>query len=195
MARDLEGPRGHDLSKRGLEGPAIRCPAGDCRQSPRGGRSRHRPLPGRPDDQDPCRGRCARPAHPVPDNTRALGRLPAGTRAARRAGGRRPCHRGCRLRRRSPARFHRHRTRGNGADQAEPVVQRTQTHRLDARQGAQPRRAFFNLVKRFRRIALRCQKTVASFQGFVALACAMAWLRERLKNLLIFVVIWQTWAS
>ena len=40
MARDLEGPRGRDLSKRGLEVHAIRCPAGDCRQSPRGGRSR-----------------------------------------------------------------------------------------------------------------------------------------------------------
>ena len=40
MARDLEGPRGRDLSKRGLEAHAIRCPAGDCRQSPRGGRSR-----------------------------------------------------------------------------------------------------------------------------------------------------------
>ena len=35
---------------------------------------------------------------------------------------------------------------------------------------------FFNRIKRFRRIALRCEKTVASFQGFVALACAMAWL-------------------
>ena len=35
---------------------------------------------------------------------------------------------------------------------------------------------FFNKIKRFRRIALRCEKTVASFQGFVALACAMAWL-------------------
>ncbi len=35
---------------------------------------------------------------------------------------------------------------------------------------------FFNRIKRFRRIALRCEKTVASFHGFVALACAMAWL-------------------
>jgi transposase len=35
---------------------------------------------------------------------------------------------------------------------------------------------FFNRIKRFRRIALRCEKTVASFRGFVALACAMAWL-------------------
>ena len=35
---------------------------------------------------------------------------------------------------------------------------------------------FLNRIKRFRRIALRCEKTVASFQGFVALACAMAWL-------------------
>lgn len=33
---------------------------------------------------------------------------------------------------------------------------------------------FFNKLKRFRRIALRCEKTVASFRGFVSLACAMA---------------------
>ena len=35
---------------------------------------------------------------------------------------------------------------------------------------------FFNRIKRFRRIALRCEKTVTSFRAFVALACAMAWL-------------------
>ena len=35
---------------------------------------------------------------------------------------------------------------------------------------------FFNQIKRFRRIALRCEKTIASFSGFVALACAMAWI-------------------
>jgi len=35
---------------------------------------------------------------------------------------------------------------------------------------------FFNRIKRFRRIALRCEKTVISFRAFVALACAMAWL-------------------
>ena len=35
---------------------------------------------------------------------------------------------------------------------------------------------FFNRIKRFRRIALRCEKTVAAFNGFVSLACAMAWL-------------------
>jgi transposase len=35
---------------------------------------------------------------------------------------------------------------------------------------------FFNRIKRFRRIALRCEKTVASFTSFVALACAMVWL-------------------
>lgn len=33
---------------------------------------------------------------------------------------------------------------------------------------------FFNRIKRFRRIALRCEKTVSSFRAFVALACAMA---------------------
>jgi transposase len=35
---------------------------------------------------------------------------------------------------------------------------------------------FFNRIKRFRRIALRCEKTVTSFRAFVALACAMTWL-------------------
>ena len=35
---------------------------------------------------------------------------------------------------------------------------------------------FFNRIKRFRRIALRCEKTVSSFKSFVSLACAMTWL-------------------
>ena len=35
---------------------------------------------------------------------------------------------------------------------------------------------FFNKLKRFRRIALRCEKTVSSFKAFVDLACAMAWI-------------------
>ena len=34
----------------------------------------------------------------------------------------------------------------------------------------------FNRIERVRRIALRCDKTLASFRAFVALACAMAWL-------------------
>ena len=36
--------------------------------------------------------------------------------------------------------------------------------------------SFFNKLKRFRRIALRCEKTVSSFKAFVDIACAMAWL-------------------
>jgi len=32
---------------------------------------------------------------------------------------------------------------------------------------------FFNKIKRFRRIALRCEKTASSFSAFVSLACAM----------------------
>jgi transposase len=36
---------------------------------------------------------------------------------------------------------------------------------------------FLNKLKRFRRIALRCEKTVTAFMGFVHLACAMIWLR------------------
>lgn len=36
---------------------------------------------------------------------------------------------------------------------------------------------FFNKLKRFRRIALRCEKTISAFMGFVHLACAMIWLR------------------
>jgi len=35
---------------------------------------------------------------------------------------------------------------------------------------------FFNRIKRFRRIALRCEKTVSSFRAFVSLACTMVWL-------------------
>ena len=35
---------------------------------------------------------------------------------------------------------------------------------------------FFNRIKRFRRIALRCEKTLSSFRAFVALACVMTWL-------------------
>lgn len=34
---------------------------------------------------------------------------------------------------------------------------------------------FFNRIKRFRRIALYCEKTLLSFKAFVNLACAMAW--------------------
>lgn len=36
---------------------------------------------------------------------------------------------------------------------------------------------FFNKLKRFRRIALRCEKTLSAFMGFVHLACAMIWMR------------------
>ena len=35
---------------------------------------------------------------------------------------------------------------------------------------------FLNRIKRFRRIALRCVKTVNSFKAFVDPACAMAWI-------------------
>lgn len=34
---------------------------------------------------------------------------------------------------------------------------------------------FFNKVKRFRGIASRCEKIIASFRSFVALACAITW--------------------
>ena len=34
----------------------------------------------------------------------------------------------------------------------------------------------FYKIKRFRRIALRCEKTLPAFRAFVSLACAMAWL-------------------
>ncbi|MCB8836691.1 IS5/IS1182 family transposase, partial [Aurantimonas sp. VKM B-3413] len=36
---------------------------------------------------------------------------------------------------------------------------------------------FFNKLKRFRRITLRCEKTLTAFMGFVHLACAMIWLK------------------
>ncbi len=35
---------------------------------------------------------------------------------------------------------------------------------------------FFNKIKRYRRICLRCEKTIASFRAFVIIACAMVWL-------------------
>jgi transposase len=35
---------------------------------------------------------------------------------------------------------------------------------------------FFNKIKRYRRIALRCEKTLSSFRAFVSIACAMVWL-------------------
>ena len=35
---------------------------------------------------------------------------------------------------------------------------------------------FLNRIKRFRRIALRCEKTGSSFKAFVDLAGAMAWM-------------------
>ena len=35
---------------------------------------------------------------------------------------------------------------------------------------------FFNKIKRYRRICLRCEKTLASFRAFVIIACAMVWL-------------------
>lgn len=36
---------------------------------------------------------------------------------------------------------------------------------------------FFQRIKRFRRIALRCEKTLTSFMGFVYLVSALDWLR------------------
>ena len=36
---------------------------------------------------------------------------------------------------------------------------------------------FFQRNKRFRRIALRCEKTLSSFMGFIYLACPLDWLR------------------
>jgi transposase len=36
---------------------------------------------------------------------------------------------------------------------------------------------FFNKLKRFRRIALRCEKTITAFMGFVHLTCTMVWLQ------------------
>ena len=36
---------------------------------------------------------------------------------------------------------------------------------------------FFQRIKRFRRIALRCEKTLTSFMGFIFLVSALEWLR------------------
>ena len=63
-----------------------------------------------------------------------------------------------------------------GMIDAQPVI-------MDAANGADPLRAFIAddagatahiKRKRFRRIALRCKKTIRSFKAFVDLACAMA---------------------
>ena len=56
---------------------------------------------------------------------------------------------------------------------------RTRPCPLDAQLYAERRliENFFNRLKRFRRVALRCEKTLAAFMGFVHLACAMDWLR------------------
>ena len=35
---------------------------------------------------------------------------------------------------------------------------------------------FFNKIKRFRRIAPRCEKTETAFRSFVAITCAIVWL-------------------
>lgn len=35
---------------------------------------------------------------------------------------------------------------------------------------------FFNTIKRLRRIALRCEKTLSSYKAFVDLACAMLYI-------------------
>ena len=39
-----------------------------------------------------------------------------------------------------------------------------------------PVECFFNRIKRFRRIALCCEKTTTSFKAFADFACAMAWI-------------------
>lgn len=56
---------------------------------------------------------------------------------------------------------------------------RTRTCPLDRALYAERRliENFFNFLKRFHRIALRCEKTLAAFMGFVHLAYAMDWLR------------------
>ena len=35
---------------------------------------------------------------------------------------------------------------------------------------------FFNKIKRYRRVAIRCEKTLSSFRAFVLIACTMVWL-------------------
>jgi len=35
---------------------------------------------------------------------------------------------------------------------------------------------FFNKIKRYRRVAPRCEKTLASFRAFVMIACTLVWL-------------------
>lgn len=42
---------------------------------------------------------------------------------------------------------------------------------------------FVNKIKRFRRIARRCEKTVSSFKAFVDLACTMMWIPKCRRRL------------
>lgn len=50
-------------------------------------------------------------------------------------------------------------------------------HRLAPRQGTPSGRMLLQQAQGFRRIALRCEKTITAFMDFVHLACAMIWLR------------------
>ena len=145
MARHLQGSCRRDLSKGGLEAHAIRCPAGDCRQLPRGGRST---------------GGLTTKIHAAVDALEGVGHVIADA--------------------------------GYDADHLRDFIAAERGAVAQIKQN--PTRSgsklidwalykernlverFLNRIKRFRRIALRCEKTAAAFQGFVALACAMAWL-------------------
>ena len=171
MARHLQGSCRRDLSKRGLEAHAIRCPAGDCRQSPRGGRSRgglttkiHAAVdalglpirvlitPGHWGDCPQARG--------LPEGLEGVGHVIADT--------------GC------DADHLRDfiATELGATAQIKQNPSRSGSKLIDWALSKERNlvERFFNRIKRFRRIALRCEKTAGAFNGFVSLACAMAWL-------------------
>ena len=49
-------------------------------------------------------------------------------------------------------------------------------HQADRSLGPVAFGASLNKIKRYRRIVLRCEKTIASFRAFVMIACTMVWL-------------------
>ena len=67
--------------------------------------------------------------------------------------------------------------RRNRTDQGQPQSRHSPAHRLEALQGAPSGRVLLQQTQTLRRIALRCEKTLTAFMGFVHLARAMIRIR------------------
>jgi transposase len=130
-------------------------------------RSGHRPLARRPDDQDPRRrGRARAAGQAASDGGTPRGLTGVGhviADAAYDAGHLRELI-----------------ADSLGAEaQIHANPSRARTPPLDPDLYAERHKVenFFQRIKRFRRIALRCEKTLASYMGFVFLVSALDWLR------------------